>query len=83
MDQQRSSGMTIEAFCDQHGLAVSTFFVWRRKLREPDVPAFVEWGAAGVDDDGNGTTDDAAPQPPFEPGFGDDLGNYILRSSRR
>jgi transposase-like protein len=42
MDQQRSSGMTIARFCDHHGLAVSTFFVWRRKLSEPDAPTFVE-----------------------------------------
>ena len=42
MEQQRFSGMTIDAFCDHHGLAVSTFFAWRRRLREPDVPAFVE-----------------------------------------
>jgi hypothetical protein len=28
-----------------------------------------EWGVAAVDDDGNGTIDDAAPMPPFEPGW--------------
>lgn len=32
-----------------------------------------EWGTAGVDDDGNGITDDANPFPPFEPGNGDDV----------
>jgi hypothetical protein len=31
-----------------------------------------EWGVAENDDDGNGTVDDAAPTPPFEPGHGDD-----------
>ena len=32
-----------------------------------------KWGVAKVDDDGNGTVDDAAPTPPFEPGNGDDV----------
>jgi len=32
-----------------------------------------QWGRAGVDDDGNGTVDDAKPLPPFEPGRGDDV----------
>jgi hypothetical protein len=31
-----------------------------------------QWGVAGLDDDNNGTIDDAAPVPPFEPGHGDD-----------
>lgn len=31
------------------------------------------WGAANVDDDGNGVVDDAAALPPFEPGHGDDV----------
>lgn len=34
--------MTITRFCDHHGLAVSTFFAWRRKLREPEASMFVE-----------------------------------------
>lgn len=32
-----------------------------------------EWGVAGYNDDGNGSADDAAPIPPFEPGNGDDV----------
>ena len=32
-----------------------------------------EWGIADWDDDGNNWADDAAPQPPFEPGHGDDV----------
>jgi len=32
-----------------------------------------QWGVAGVDDDNNGTTDDAKTTPPFEPGNGDDV----------
>ena len=40
--QQSGSGQSIEAFCRQHGLAVSTFFVWRRKLKTGAVPTFVE-----------------------------------------
>lgn len=31
------------------------------------------WGSAGIDDDLNGSTDDAATIPPFEPGKGDDV----------
>ena len=31
------------------------------------------WGAANVDDDGNGVVDDAAALPPFEPGHGDEV----------
>lgn len=40
--QQRSSGMSIEAFCRRHHLAISTFFAWRGKLKDQDAPAFVE-----------------------------------------
>ena len=32
-----------------------------------------KWGVAGVDDDGNGTKDDAKTTPAFEPGNGDDV----------
>lgn len=32
-----------------------------------------KWGVATVDDDANGTVDDAKTSPPFEPGNGDDV----------
>ena len=47
IDQQRDSSGTVEAFCHRHGLAVSTFFAWRRRLEMEDRPTFVELTAAG------------------------------------
>ena len=43
--QQRRSGLSIAAFCAEHDVAVSTYFVWRRKVEAGDAPtppAFVE-----------------------------------------
>lgn len=31
---QKVSGLSIEAFCQEHGLSSSTFHYWRRRLRE-------------------------------------------------
>jgi hypothetical protein len=39
----RASGLSVRAFCDRHGLALPTFYAWRRALerRAAEVPAFV------------------------------------------
>ena len=42
IEQQRDGGEAVEAFCRGHGLAVSTFYAWRRRLETEDRPAFVE-----------------------------------------
>ena len=33
------SGLTVAAFCDREGVAVASFYAWRRRLRQPDDPA--------------------------------------------
>jgi hypothetical protein len=39
----RASGLTVRAFCDRRGLAIPTFYAWRRTLerRAAEQPAFV------------------------------------------
>jgi transposase-like protein len=37
IEQQRVSGLGVLAFCQQHGLASSTFFVWKRQLKQEGV----------------------------------------------
>ncbi|HDY84034.1 MAG TPA: hypothetical protein ENH48_13895 [Halieaceae bacterium] len=32
--QYEASGLKKRAFCDQHGLAYSTFYYWRKQLRQ-------------------------------------------------
>jgi len=34
LDEQRQSGLGISAFCRRRAIATSSFFGWRRKLRE-------------------------------------------------
>lgn len=34
--------MSVTAFCARHGVGVSTFFAWRRRLGATPVPEFVE-----------------------------------------
>jgi hypothetical protein len=61
IDEQRASGVSINAFCAARGLATSSFFAWRRKLATaaPDqadrflAPAFVgvRSVADGADED--------------------------------
>lgn len=53
LDDYDRSGLTQAAFCQQHGLALSNFHQWRRKLNNeaPDSTAFVELTPAqGLDD---------------------------------
>jgi hypothetical protein len=61
INEQRSSGMTVKAFCQNRGLAASSLFAWRRKLgagARKERP-FVEVkttpaGRANGDDEGGG-----------------------------
>jgi hypothetical protein len=44
IDQWRSSGLSVRAFCARHGLATASFYNWRRVLHRRAVdeqPAFV------------------------------------------
>jgi hypothetical protein len=43
IDQWRVSGLSVRAFCAQHGLAQASFYAWRRVLerRAAEQPAFV------------------------------------------
>jgi hypothetical protein len=43
IDQWRTSGLSVRAFCDRHGLAIPSFYAWRRTLawRGPEKAAFV------------------------------------------
>src|SRR5438270_11357505 len=34
--QWQGSGSSVRAFCDRHGLAVPSFYAWRRLLRQRD-----------------------------------------------
>jgi transposase len=34
-----SSGLSVRAFCEEHGLAVPTFYAWRRTLAERETAA--------------------------------------------
>lgn len=40
--RQRTSGLTVEAYCRRQRLATSTFYAWRHKLAAVEAPAFVE-----------------------------------------
>jgi hypothetical protein len=32
----QQSGLTVRAFCEQHGLSQPSFYAWRRRLHAPD-----------------------------------------------
>src|SRR4051794_38332193 len=40
VERQRSSGLSVAAFCARHGVAVPSLYAWRRRLAA--APAFVE-----------------------------------------
>jgi|SRR5208282_483598 transposase-like protein len=48
IDGQRTSGLTIAAYCRDRGIKDSAFYAWKRRLRSPAksnrslVPAFIE-----------------------------------------
>jgi transposase len=35
----RDSGLSVQAFCDRHGLAAPSFYAWRRALKQRDAAA--------------------------------------------
>jgi hypothetical protein len=43
IDQWRVSGLSVRAFCAQHGLTCASFYTWRRVLerRAAEQPAFI------------------------------------------
>jgi hypothetical protein len=46
VEEQRTSGLTVTAFCSTRGIAASSFFAWRRRLASPassmPTPTFLE-----------------------------------------
>lgn len=55
--EQQASGLTIAAFCAERGVAVSSFYPWRRRLRgagEAGTAVFVEARVGGADDQREG-----------------------------
>lgn len=48
---QRSSGLSVTRFCEERGIAASSFFAWKRRLAgAAPARAFVEATVLGVDD---------------------------------
>ena len=54
--EQQSSGLTIAAFCAERGVAVSSFYPWKRRLAAAGdaAAAFVEATVVGRAEDGRG-----------------------------
>lgn len=49
IERQRAGGLSAAAFCRDNGVAASSFFAWKRKLRAtPATPGFVEATVAGA-----------------------------------
>jgi len=46
IDRQRRSGTSVAGFCARHGLAVSSFHRWRRRLAAVEASTFVEVATA-------------------------------------
>jgi len=72
VERQRSSGLSVAAFCRRDGVAASSFFAWKRKLGfVPATPAFVEATVAGT------------PPPPPPPARSAGRVEVRLRGGRR
>jgi len=58
IEEQRASGLTVARFCEERRIPASSFFPWRKRLKDaPAGPAFVEAKVRGVaDGDGGGVT---------------------------
>lgn len=55
--EQRASGLTIAAFCAERGVAVSSFYPWKRRLRgagDAGTAVLVEARVGGADDEREG-----------------------------
>jgi transposase len=49
IERQRTSGLSVAAFCRRDGVAASSFFAWKRRLGVvPATPAFVEATVTGT-----------------------------------
>ena len=44
--EQERSGMPVQQFCKERGITEQSFYVWRKRLREPARFALVETGPA-------------------------------------
>jgi hypothetical protein len=42
VSKQAGSGQSVAAFCREHGVPVSQFFAWKKRLRQAPVEQFVE-----------------------------------------
>ena len=43
IDRQKTSGLSVAAFCQRHSIAVATFYFWKRRLTQAQqASAFVE-----------------------------------------
>ena len=45
VDEQRASGLSVDAFCKRRGLATSTFFNWRRRFKSEPTSAVAQASA--------------------------------------
>lgn len=50
IDGQPGSGLSVQAYCRLHGLAVSGFYLWRNKLAGAPLPAAGDWLSLPVSD---------------------------------
>ena len=57
ISEHGGSGQSIAAFCRDHGVPVSQFFAWKKRLRQTSAPSFVEVQIV-----------EAMPQPSIAPG---------------
>jgi transposase-like protein len=49
IDQQKSSGLSVRAFCRREGLNEASFYSWRRRLNEEESSARAESGVGFVE----------------------------------
>lgn len=49
--QWRQSGLSVRAYCEQHGLAEPSFYAWRRTLAEREAVSFVPVRVVPPDDE--------------------------------
>jgi transposase-like protein len=49
VEEQRTSGLTVAAFCSTRGIAASSLYDWRRRLASPasSMPTFLEVSTRG------------------------------------
>lgn len=47
IDRQRTSGMTMAAYCLEQGITQGSFYTWKRRLRSPAKPTRLGYHADG------------------------------------